>query len=256
HLHAEYAQIREMSRVGIQSRLWMAVAYVPGVLLLPYLYSALRLRTGFDFVAPGNSLGKLFQIWLVASLLISAWWQWRFSKAAPDKQQKLFHRSVLNSLMVLAVWISVTHLWGLTDNDTPMVTTSLAVAFVLLPLVSLIRNVQRFNFLQIGRQRNLIYAVSATFLALLYLSLVRRVSGWLEPVLPPEASASILLFVLVIFIEPLQRLLGRTLQETAQREMDRVQRLTAEIQQEARRGNLKELVSFIQRRAREQFELA
>ena len=46
------------------------------------------------------------------------------------------------------------------------------------------------------------YAVSATFLALLYLSLVRRVSGWLEPELPPEASASILLFVLVIFIEP------------------------------------------------------
>jgi signal transduction histidine kinase len=62
--------------------------------------------------------------------------------------------------------------------------------------------------------------------------------------------------VLVIFIEPLQRVLGRRLQETAHKEMDRVQRLTAEIQQEARRGNLKELVNFIQRRVQEQFELA
>jgi signal transduction histidine kinase len=38
--------------------------------------------------------------------------------------------------------------------------------------------------------------------------------------------------------------------------MDRVQRLTAEIHQEARRGNLKALVNFIQRRVQEQFELA
>jgi signal transduction histidine kinase len=38
--------------------------------------------------------------------------------------------------------------------------------------------------------------------------------------------------------------------------MDRVQRLTAEIQHEARQGNLRELVRFIERRVREQFELA
>src|SRR5207302_7455874 len=107
-----------------------------------------------------------------------------------------------------------------------------------------------------GRQKNLLYAVSATFLALLYLSLVRRVGTWLEPLLPPEASASILLFVLVIFIEPIQRALGRRLQETAHREMDRVQRLTAEIQQEARQGNLRGLVRFIEGRVKEVFELA
>src|SRR5205807_2074302 len=119
-------------------------------------------------------------------------------------------------------------------------TEALATAFSLLPILPfsvLIYLVFRHNFLQIGRQKNLLYAISATFLALLYLSLVRRVGTWLEPLLPPEASASVLLFVLVIFIEPLQRALGRRLQETAHREMDRVQRLTAEIQQEARQGN-------------------
>jgi len=118
----------------------------------------------------------------------------------------------------------------------------------------LIYLVFRHNFLQIGRQKNLLYAISATFLALLYLSLVRRVGMWLEPLLPPEASASILLFVLVIFIEPLQRVLGRQLEETAHQEMDRVQRLSAEIQQEARQGDLRRLVRFIERRVKEQFE--
>jgi signal transduction histidine kinase len=138
-------------------------------------------------------------------------------------------------------------------------TEALATAFSLLPILPfsvLIYLVFRHNFLQIGRQKNLLYAISATFLALLYLSLVRRVGTWLEPLLPPEASASILLFVLVIFIEPLQRVLGRRLEETAHREMDRVQRLTAEIQQEARQGNLRGLMRFVEERVKEVFELA
>jgi len=69
----------------------------------------------------------------------------------------------------------------------------LVTCFALAPLATLIRKVQKFNFLQIGRQRNLIYAVFATFLALLYLSLVRRASSWMEPYFPPEATAAILL---------------------------------------------------------------
>jgi signal transduction histidine kinase len=93
-------------------------------------------------------------------------------------------------------------------------------------------------------------------LALLYLSLVRRLSEWLAPLLPPEASASILLFLLVLVIEPLQRLLGRRLQETAQREMNRVQALSSQIRQEARQGEMSRLLDFIERRTREEFELA
>src|SRR2546429_4584738 len=72
---------------------------------------------------------------------------------------------------------------------------------------------------------------------------------------PPEASASILLFVLVIFIEPLQRVLGRSLRQTAQLEMDRVQKLMTEIHKEARQGNVAGLIYFIESRVKKQFEL-
>jgi len=51
-------------------------------------------------------------------------------------------------------------------------------------------------------------------------------------------------------------MLGRRLQETAQRETDRVQRLMAEIQQEARQGNSENLAHFIEKRVKEVFELA
>jgi C4-dicarboxylate-specific signal transduction histidine kinase len=74
--------------------------------------------------------------------------------------------------------------------------------------------------------------------------------------LPPEATAAILLFLPVVFFEPLQRLMRRILRRAAHPEMDLVQRLMAEIQQTARQGNLRELVKFIERRVQEQFELA
>jgi signal transduction histidine kinase len=86
--------------------------------------------------------------------------------------------------------------------------------------------------------------------------LVRRISTWLEPVLPPEASAAILLFVLVVFFEPLQRLLGKRLRLTAQAEMDQAQRIAAAIQEVARQGNLGRLKAFVENWLKGSLELA
>jgi len=260
HLHAEYAQIRELLRGGIPKTIWLGVAYLPPILLLPRLYSALHLRAGFDFVLPGNSLGKGFQIWLACGLLLSAFWQRRFAKTAPDEEQKSFHSALHFDLMWVAAWVLALHfgfsrMAGFTQQSAGIITTMVA-CFALAPLVALIRNVQRFNFLQIGRQRNLIYAVFATFLALLYLSFARRISQWMEPYLPPEATAAILLFAPVAFFEPLQRLMRTILRKTAHSEMDRAQRMMGPIQEVARLGNLEKLQSFIEKWLSEQFQLA
>jgi signal transduction histidine kinase len=262
HLHVEYAQIRELIPASLIKRLWLAAAYGAAVLLLPQLYGVLKLRGGFDFVAPSRLLGAVFQGWLVVALAICAGWQWRFAAASPDARQRGFHRSVEFSLGLVALSIVAIH--GLTQQfgavsggDSRVASyASVAELLALLPLVALVRNVQKFNFLQIGRQRNLIYAVFGTFLALLYLSLVRRVSVWMEPYLPPEASAALLLFLPVVFFEPLQRLMRTVLQRTAQLEMGRVKFLIGEIQQEARHGNFGKLKEFIEHRVRDTCELS
>jgi len=114
----------------------------------------------------------------------------------------------------------------------------------------------RHKFMEFGAQRNLVYALSASILALLYLALVRRVSGWLQPVLPPEATASILLFVLIFLFEPLERVIGPVLHRRISERMGRVQRLTVELQQEARQGNVGQLVAIAERRVREEFGIA
>jgi signal transduction histidine kinase len=260
HLHVEYAQVRELLRPGSERWLWLAAAYGPAILLSPMLFGALRLRSEYGFLLPSNVLGTSFQIWLVVALTMSAVWQWRFGQAAPDEEQKSFHRALRSNLGLIAVWMAMLHfvfprLGKITEQNAEVYITIVGL-FAVAPLVALIRKVQRFNFLQIGRQRNLIYAVFSAFVALLYFSLIRRVSLWLEPYVPPEASAAILLFLPVVLFEPLQRLVGRILRRTAQAEMDHAQRLMGPIQEVARLGNLEELTAFIEKWISEELQLA
>ena len=257
HLHLEFAKTRGLLRNRGGKRATLLAAYLPILYFALRVYPRILAAPGFDFLIPGNALGRGYGVWLGIALLVGAGWEVRFAAHAPDRPQRNFHGALAGFFVAGASMVAYLHILG--GPFSPNISAGMSTALAWLavpPSAILIYLVQRFNFLQIGRQKNLVYAVSATFLALLYLSLVRRVGVWLEPVLPPEASAAILLFVLVIFIEPLQRVLGRRLQETAHREMDRVQRLTAEIQQEARQGNLRQLVKFIECRVREQFELA
>ena len=257
HLHMEYAQTRGLLTQTAWKRAVLILFYFAGAHLafhrIPILIQAGR----FDYLVPGRSLGEGFAMVLAVALAWCGGWERRFATTAPERPQRAFHWSLVFFFVISFAAVAVLHLWRFPfDVQT---TERLAVLFALLPILPftvLIYLVQRHNFLQIGRQKNLVFAVSVTSFALLYLSLVRRLSEWLAPVLPPEASASILLFVLVLAIEPLQRILGRTLREAAQREMNRVQRLSAEIRQEARQGEMARLHEFIERRTKQEFELA
>jgi signal transduction histidine kinase len=258
HLHVSYAQVREQIGSATTKCVWLLGAYLPAVLLAPRLLSALRVTVSFDFFFPSEALGRAFQAWLVLALLLGAGWQMKFARLAPDQPQKEFHRRLQWNFCWLAACIVIAHQTALhfpADLEGAFLGTLVPV-LAIQPLIGLIRNVQKFNFLQIGRQRNLLYAVFAAFLGLLYLSLVRRVSLWFAPYLPPESTAALLLFLPVAFFEPLQRFVGRMLRRTAQNEMDRAQRMMVRIQEVARLGNVKKLKNFIEGWVAEQLQLA
>src|SRR6266481_4026011 len=257
HLHIEYAETRGLLRSKRWKLAVLLVFYAACLHLTVQRIPLLYQDPHFDFLVPGRSLGQGFAIVLATALAWSAGWEARFAAAAPDKPQRYFHWTLLAFFVLSSLAVAALHFPPIPVEARTAEAVATAFSFLpILPFTVLIYLVQRHNFLQIGRQKNLLYAISATFLALLYLSLVRRLGTWLEPVLPPEATAAILLFILVIFIEPLQRALGRRLQETALKEMELAHRLSAEINQEARRGDVLQLASFIEDRLKEQFELA
>jgi len=252
----EYAAVRKLlTRTSIRRALVLA-AWAPAVILLPSLLRALRADQP-SFTLPSQSLGVSFQVWLLIAVLAAVLWQAQFRKASADVQQAAFHRNLLSSLAGLFGFLFLLILWERSSNAEAIESFSIFVMICAIePLGALARNVQRFNFLQIGRQRNLIYAVSLVFIALLYLSLVRRVSLLLEPYLPPEASAALLLFLPILFFEPLQRFMRKLLQRTAQSEFERVQRMMGPINEVARLGNLNRLLAFAQKWIAEELQLA
>jgi signal transduction histidine kinase len=256
HLHLEYASVRGLLPSGSGKYLWIGAAYSPAILLMAELRRALQSQQ-HNFESPSHAIGAGFQAWLIVALLVAAYWQIRFLRATPSETQKNFHKGILGSLGALCVFLGyifyAEEKYGAgSAGDAHVQVLGLA----LVPLAALILGVERFNFLQIGQQRNLIYAVFLVFVALLYLSLVRRASMWLEAYLPPEATAALLLFLPVVFFEPLQRLMRRTLRQTAQTEVDRAQKLMGPITEVARLGDQAKLRKFCEGWIAEQFQLA
>jgi signal transduction histidine kinase len=256
HLHVEYAAIRELTSSRTTKIAWLLLAWLPAVTLSPRLLAVLKLQGNYQFERPSSQIGLPFQAWLMIAILTSVYWQQRFTKGAPDEEQR-FHKGLKWDFVVLALWTLNLFLWAHTPSGKVSPVYSLTVfVFVLYPFWKLFAGVQRFNFLQIGRQRNLIYAVLTVFLGLLYLSLVRRASLWLEPYLPPEASAALLLFLPVVFFEPLQRVMRGLLRQTAQTEVDRAQKLMGPINEVARLGDEGKLKKFCEQWIAEQLQLA
>ena len=260
HLHLEYASTRGLIIISKGDpdqwkRLMLTFVYAGVLLSAIRAYATLVSGQSFDFLHPANSMGRLFGMFLGALLGGSAGWQFRFAKATMHKEERRFHLLAGFGLSLSVLLVAFLHILNL--HLTPLIVavgTSLLEFFPIPLFAVLIYAVQKYNFLQIGRQTNLMYAISVTFLALLYLGLVRRVSVLLEPILPPEATASILLFVLVVFVEPIQRLLGKRLHETAQHEMDDVRRLIFRIREKAREGDFRGFIRFVGDRVKQQFE--
>ncbi|MGB7728167.1 MAG: HAMP domain-containing sensor histidine kinase [Candidatus Acidiferrum sp.] len=258
HLHVEYASLQNLIAGSAAKYAWLAAAYLPAFVLLSRLSNALQRRQDFGFSTPSLQLGGYFQLWLFLSIIVAAYWQWRFLSASTVDEQKKLHRWLCGDFVLLdcAVLLFFLEQRGLASAEHSSFFEMIVLWGVIGPLIALIRDVRRDNVLQIGRQGNLIYAVSGIFLALLYLSFVRRASVWFEPYLPPEATAALLLFLPVVFFEPLQRLTRGLLRQTAQTEVDRAQKLMGSINEVARLGDLDKLRLFTERWLTDQLQLA
>ena len=261
HLHFEYAEARNLFQNRNLKHAIVAISYTP---ILYFAWKTMpRLIAGsqFDLGSAGGALGLGFGIWLASSLLVGCFWQIRFGAAAPDRPQEWFHKQLTRFFVFMIAVIIPFHLvYGANSLYGPdAYGRAIAATFLSLlaavPFAIMLEMVFRYNFLNIGKQRSLIFAATFLFLALLYLALVRRVGDWFAPVLPPEATSAILLFLLVIFIEPLQRALSKALRRSAQKELDLAQRLSGEIREEARHGELPRLRAFIEKHVRDELGL-
>src|SRR5258708_1545952 len=91
HLHLEYTDTLGMLGSRALKRTVLLAAYTPVFYFALRAYPLLANSPGFDFLAPGNVLGRGYGVWLALAMLISAAWEIRFHLRAPDRAQSFFH---------------------------------------------------------------------------------------------------------------------------------------------------------------------
>jgi signal transduction histidine kinase len=239
----------------------VALFYLPAAYFFFVFLGEFWTRTLFDALeavsAPAWRVA--LGIWLAAALFVAAGLQQRLARHAATAAHLRLGR-ILAAMAVLGGLLSVAVSFRGRTGPVDDLFQLLLVLLLLIPVLAgafLTYHLVKQSLLGTGIQRSLVYSVVVAFLALIYLTLASRLSIWLEPLgIPPEATVSILLFVFVLFLEPLQRRVGRVLERTFRREAENLQHLTAEIQQVARAGEMNDLLQFAESRIAETLGLA
>ena len=123
------------------------------------------------------------------------------------------------------------------------------MALVVIPGILVGQAILRYNFLDLRVQRSVIYSAVAVFALLLYIDFIRRLSGYLDDraFLPAAVTEALMIFIMVVFLEPVKKRIDRVLQAAFRSEIDRVQKLATEIQNYAKQtADLGALAEFVE----------
>jgi signal transduction histidine kinase len=234
-------------------RLLVACFYLP-VLFCPWMVGRLLSHLGWDpLVALGPPV-RLLVLWAVAALLYAAGLNGYLSvqRRAVDPTLARFYGYLAGLQGLLALGWAIAYL----PHSLPPVgglggylPTSLMLAGIL-PSGLMGYSIFRYNFLDLRVQRNVVYAAAAIFGSLIYLNFMRRVSGWLEVYdVPPAVTEGVMIFILVVLVEPLKRLISRGLHQQFVSEFEKVQKLASEIEEHAKRtGDVDSLQALVEER--------
>src|SRR5258706_13687694 len=91
HVHLEYAETRGLLSSRALKRAVLLAAYAPASYFVFHVYPLLANSPGFDFLVPGNVLGRAYGVWLAAAMVISAGWEIRFYLRATKQSESFFH---------------------------------------------------------------------------------------------------------------------------------------------------------------------
>jgi signal transduction histidine kinase len=269
-VHAQFAYGR--GQLALPKTWWLNALIAANYAPVPYFAWLISSELKFmhdpsNSVFRGSIYGRPYVIWLIVSIVVCVAVQTFLARRTHSSTQTRFHNflavcfAAIGLLAIRVVVFSTIEWKGhAVFYISPFSEFGLWILIGpilawILPLATVVYAIVRYKIPGIGSQKSLVYSVSIAFLAVLYLSVVRRVSGWAEPYFPPEATAGFLLFLLLAFFEPLQRLASRLLRKGFHEQVDRLQKLSAELQREALRGESGRLIEFAEEHIRQEFGL-
>lgn len=236
---------------GWGQRLLVAGFYLP-LVAAPWLVGNLLGRLQLEPLVALGWAARVIVVWIIAALGIGAWLNTALAWRVEPVHLRKFHiaMAALQGFLCLGIgWVYLLRplpLGGL-GGYFPVFLLLLAAV----PSGLMGYSIFRYNFLDLRVQRNLIYSVAAIFGLLIYLNFMRRLSGWLEArdLLPSAVTEGVMIFILVVLLEPVKKLINRALHRAFVSEFEKVQRLAGEIHEKAgQSGDLESLRRFVEDR--------
>jgi signal transduction histidine kinase len=249
HVHAEYAAQFRVLRLS--HRLLTAAFYVP-VVRAPWLVGNLLGHVEMDPVIALRPFTRPLAGWMVAALVVSAAYNFVLRRRAQDRRLESFHAWLFGLQAFLAAglaWVYLLRPFSVLGLGGYFPTFLMLLAIG--PSVLVGYSIFRYNFLDLRVQRNLIYSIVAIFALLIYLNVIRRLGGYLElrNILPSAVTEGVMIFLLVVLIEPVKKQINRLLLAAFVYEFERVQKLASEILEHAKRaGTVESLKEFVEAR--------
>ncbi|MBI1940828.1 MAG: hypothetical protein HYS33_04880 [Acidobacteria bacterium] len=250
HVHAQYAT--QFHRSPTAGKALIATFYAP-LLGAPWVLERLLGRLELDPIIAIQQFSGPWVVWLVAALAASATFNLDFRRRTEDPRFVRFHSWLMGLQVFLAAGLVVAYL------ARPLPVQGLGGTFPtflmfagIFPSVLMGYSIFRYNFLELRVQRNLTYSIVAIFALLIYINVIRRLSGYLElrNILPSAVTEGVMIFTLVVFLEPVKKQINRLLHAAFVSQVAPVQRFAAEIQEYAKQsGDVESLKGFIEERA-------
>ena len=251
HVHLNY--LEQFSPVSPVATLLSRIFYVP-LIAAPWMVGKLGGRLDLDPLQALGGYGKMLVAWLVAALVAGMAINGLLvrRRVESDPGLRRFHAWLVGLEGTLALGFA----WAYLLRPFPhqglggYTATSLMLIAVI-PGGLLGYSIFSYNLLDLRVQRNVIYSVAAIFGLLLYINFMRRLSGFLEAygLLPSAVTEGVMIFLLVVCVEPVKKLINRALHEAFVSEFEKVQKLATEIQEFAKQsGDVESLTHYLEQR--------
>ena len=249
-VHWDYlARSSSMSRITT----WVpAVFYVP-LVAAPWMVGRVAGRLNLDPVLALGGYAKVLAAWLVAALLVAAATNARlFRRTESGAGLRRLHAWLLVLEGTLALGFAWAYLWQpLPQQGLGGCAPTLLMLISVAPGGLVAFSVFRYNLLDLRVQRNVLYSAGAIFGLLIYIDFMRRMSGLLEAhqIVPSAVTEAVMIFLLVVFLEPVKKRINRLLHEAFVSEFEKVQKLATEIQDFAKQsGDAGSMIAYVEQR--------
>ncbi len=248
HIHFEY--LGQLLPARIWHRLVIAAFYLP-VVFAPWLIGRLLGRLEFDPFIALTRFGAPLVVWMVMALIVAAVLN-LIARRFQEGHLTRFHTvlAILQGALAAGfTWQYVLQASSAGGLGSYFSTFLMLTSIIPSGLVGY--SILRYNFLALQVRRNLIYSLVVFFALLIYLNFIRRISGYLEirNLLPSAVTEALMIFLLVVLLEPVKKQINRLLHTAFVSEVGGVQRLSAEIQDHAKRtGDVQSLRALVENR--------